>query len=50
MAFGFASWHSGNGTNFSFADGSTRFIDGTVELEIMKNLGNRADRQTIPSF
>ncbi len=50
MAFGFASWHAGNGVNFSFADGSTRFIDGTVEIEIMKNLGNRADRQTIPSF
>ena len=50
MAFGFASWHAGDGMNFSFADGSTRFLDGTVELDIMKNLGNRADRQTIPDF
>ena len=50
MAFGFASWHAGNGMNFSYADGSTRFIDATVELEVLKNLGNRADRQRIPTF
>ena len=50
MAFGFASWHAGDGMNFSFTDGSTRFIDATVELDIMKNLGNRADRQSIPDF
>lgn len=50
MAFGFASWHSGNGMNFSYTDGATRFIDATVELDIMKNLGNRADGQIISAF
>lgn len=50
MAFGFASWHAGNGMNFSYTDGSTRFIDATVDQSILQNLGNRADRQTIPKF
>lgn len=50
MAFGFASWHAGDGMNFSNADGSTRFIAASVETEILQNLGNRADRQSIPAF
>ena len=50
MAFGFASWHAGDGINFSFADGSTHFLDASIETEVMQNLGNRADRQPTPTF
>ncbi len=50
MAFGFASWHAGNGMNFSYTDGSTRFIDATVDQDILKSLGNRADGQIVATF
>ena len=50
MGFGFASWHAGDGVNFSFADGSTRYLAGDIPQDILENLGNRADRQAIPSF
>jgi prepilin-type N-terminal cleavage/methylation domain-containing protein len=50
MAFGFASWHAGDGVTFSFADGSTRFINADIETDVYSNLGNRSDRQTIPVF
>ena len=47
MAFGFASWHAGDGVMFSLADGSTRFLSGNVDAETYANLGNRADGQVL---
>ena len=50
MGFGFASWHAGNGVNFSFADGSTRYLDADVDADVLANLGNREDGNTATSF
>ena len=47
MAFGFASWHADDGVNFSFADGSTRYLNAEIDPELLENLGNRQDRQAI---
>jgi len=43
MAFGFASWHAGDGVNFSFVDGSTRWLNAAIEDDVLSNLGNRED-------
>ncbi len=39
---GFGSFHTGGG-NFVFADGSVRFLSGSIEMELYQNLGNRND-------
>lgn len=43
MALGFASWHAGDGVNFSFADGSTSYLSSDLDAELLENLGNRED-------
>ena len=43
MAFGFASWHPGDGVNFTFADGSSKFISASIDPMTLRNLGMRAD-------
>lgn len=50
MGFGFASWHAGDGVNFSYADGSTRSLSANINAEVFENLGNREDRNVIPRF
>lgn len=50
MAFGFASWHAGDGANFSLADGSTRYVTASIDATVFSNLGNRGDGQSIGSF
>lgn len=50
MGFGFASWHAGNGVNFSTADGSTRYLSADIDSEVLEHLGNRADDQSIPAL
>ncbi len=45
MAFGFASWHSGSGVNFVFADGSASYLGSAIDAVILSNLGNRNDGQ-----
>ncbi|MFO1065225.1 MAG: DUF1559 domain-containing protein [Pirellulales bacterium] len=39
---GFGSYHTG-GANFTFADGSVRFLSQNIEPEVLQALGNRAD-------
>lgn len=50
MALGFASWHPGDGVNFTFVDGSSRWVSAEVDPTILSNLGNRKDGNTIPEF
>lgn len=50
MAFGFASWHAGDGVNFVFADGSTRFISTTIGETVYRALGNRRDGEVLGDF
>lgn len=50
MAFGFASWHPGDGVNISFTDGSARFVNAEVDATVLRHLGNRDDGETIPEF
>ncbi len=40
---GFGSYHSGNVINVAMADGSTRAISSNIELNVLKQLGSRAD-------
>lgn len=47
MAFGFASWHAGDGVNFAFADGSAKYVNAAVDSMVLRYLGNRMDRQNI---
>jgi len=47
MAFGFASWHAADLVNFTFADGSTRALSGSIDAEVYSHLGNRRDGQAI---
>jgi prepilin-type processing-associated H-X9-DG protein len=46
---GFGSSHPG-GANFGFADGSTRFVRQSVEPELLRRLGNRADGEIIKNL
>jgi prepilin-type N-terminal cleavage/methylation domain-containing protein/prepilin-type processing-associated H-X9-DG protein len=46
---GFSSHHVG-GANFSFADGSTRFIAESIERDLLHELGNRNDGQIMRPF
>ena len=50
MGFGFASWHAGDGVNFSFADGSTRYLPASIDSNVLEHLGNRKDGKAIPSL
>ena len=50
MGFGFASWHAGDGVNFSYADGSTRYLSADIDSDVLANLGNREDGQVVQSF
>jgi prepilin-type processing-associated H-X9-DG protein len=43
---GFSSWHP-TGGNFLFADGSVRLIKSTIDRDVYRFLGNRADGNLI---
>jgi prepilin-type processing-associated H-X9-DG protein len=43
---GFSSYHF-SGVNFLFCDGSSRSIKNTVDLQVLRSLGNRADGSLI---
>jgi prepilin-type processing-associated H-X9-DG protein len=43
---GFASGHTG-GANFAFGDGSIRFVSQTINRDVYRCLGNRADGEMI---
>ena len=43
---GFGSRHRG-GANFSFGDGSVRFVRESIQMEIFRRLGHRADGEPI---
>jgi prepilin-type N-terminal cleavage/methylation domain-containing protein/prepilin-type processing-associated H-X9-DG protein len=45
---GFGSNHAG-GVNFSFADGSSRFITNNINPQLLGHLGNRADGEIVAS-
>jgi prepilin-type N-terminal cleavage/methylation domain-containing protein/prepilin-type processing-associated H-X9-DG protein len=46
---GFGSYHPG-GINAGFADGSTRFISQNTAIDVLKQLGNRADGEIMKPF
>jgi prepilin-type N-terminal cleavage/methylation domain-containing protein/prepilin-type processing-associated H-X9-DG protein len=46
---GFSSRHSG-GINVALADGSVQFLTDTIDLELYRQLGNRADGQIMEAF
>ena len=46
-AFG---WHSGDGAQFVFADGSVHFLSANIEWITYQNLGDRADGQPLGTF
>ena len=46
---GFGSSHPG-GVNVGFADGSTRFISESIDPDLLRKLGNRADGEIIKPF
>ena len=50
MGFGFASWHAADGVNFSFADGSTRYLSSDIDPDVYRSLGNREDGNTVTDF
>jgi len=43
---GFSSYHTG-GANFTFADGSVRFLSITIDPTLLSQLGNRADGELL---
>lgn len=43
----FGSQHSGNGAHFAFADGSTRFLSDSIELDILKSVASRANEEVV---
>jgi prepilin-type N-terminal cleavage/methylation domain-containing protein/prepilin-type processing-associated H-X9-DG protein len=43
---GFGSYHTG-GAQFVFADGSSRFISSSIDKEVYRKLGNRADGELL---
>lgn len=43
---GFGSYHVGGG-NFTFADGSVRFLTESIDPELLRQLGNRADGEIL---
>jgi len=42
----FGSYHPG-GANFTFADGSTRFLSESIDPNLFRNFGNRADGELL---
>lgn len=46
-AFG---WHSGDGAQFAFADGSVHFLSASIEWQTYQNLGDRKDGQALGTF
>jgi prepilin-type N-terminal cleavage/methylation domain-containing protein len=46
---GFGSHHAG-GVNLGLADGSTRFVSQTIDRDLLRRLGNRADGEIIEPF
>lgn len=50
MELGFASWHPGDGVNFSFADGSTKWIPAEIDATTLGNLGHREDGNSNAEF
>jgi prepilin-type N-terminal cleavage/methylation domain-containing protein/prepilin-type processing-associated H-X9-DG protein len=46
MVGGFSSSHNG-GSDFSFGDGSVRFLKNTINPKVFRNLGNRADGELV---
>ncbi len=46
IAWSHGSWHAGDGVNFVFADGSTRFISALIDLQLSADLGSRNDGRT----
>ncbi len=46
-AFG---WHSGDGAQFVFADGSVHFLSKSIEWITYQNLGDRSDGMVLGSF
>lgn len=49
VAMAFGSWHAGDGVNFLFADGATRFISAGIERDVRLRIGHRADGQVVDS-
>ncbi len=47
ISMSFGSWHAGDGANFVFVDGSTRFISSSIDALPRLQLGNRSDGQVI---
>jgi prepilin-type N-terminal cleavage/methylation domain-containing protein/prepilin-type processing-associated H-X9-DG protein len=43
---GFGSWH-GFGANFLFCDGSARFLKQSIDPQVLRHLGHRADGELI---
>jgi prepilin-type processing-associated H-X9-DG protein len=46
---GFGSYHPG-GINAGFADGSTRFLSQSIDAQLLRQLGNRADGEIMKPF
>ena len=47
---GFGSFHAGDIANFSLADGSVRAISASIDPDIFRLLGNRADGEIMKDF
>lgn len=47
---GFGSYHAGDVVNFAFADGSVRSISSSIDGQVFRWLGNRADGEILPRF
>ena len=50
IAAGFASWHAGDGVNFAFADGSSRYLSSDIDDELRKHIGMRNDGGVVGSL
>ncbi|MFO0908230.1 MAG: DUF1559 domain-containing protein [Isosphaeraceae bacterium] len=44
---GFGSFHRAGGANFSFGDGSVRWVSQTINARLLRSLGNRDDGEVI---
>lgn len=44
---GFGSFHYG-GSQFAFGDGSVRFVSSTIDMDVLRRLGHRADGELGP--
>jgi len=51
ISWAFGSWHPGDNSTFSFADGSTRVINaGDLSAEVYANMGHKEDGQVENEF